>query len=67
MVLSDVSDDPYFSTVIKIPVYFYTGIVRFLRHRAKPLGFVYSVQIEPGGKLYTFDLHSYIFLPLREP
>jgi len=37
MVINDDGDDHYFSTVLK--KHFNTGIVRFLGHRAKPLGF----------------------------
>ncbi len=64
MVWSDVGDDPYFSTVLKI--HFNTGIVRFIGHWAKPLGFFYIVQIELGSELYTFSLRSYIFLAFEE-
>jgi hypothetical protein len=37
MVMSNVGDDHYFSTALKI--HFYTGIVIFLGHRPKPLRF----------------------------
>ena len=40
-VLSDVGDDKYFSTVLKI--HFDAGIARFLGHRPRPLGF-FTVQ-----------------------
>ncbi len=46
MVIIDVGDDHYFSTVLK--KHFNAGIVRFLGHRAKPLVFftVYTERID---------------------
>ncbi len=44
MFISDDGDDHYFSTVPK--KHFNTGIVRFLEHRAKPLGF-FTVYLMP--------------------
>jgi hypothetical protein len=48
---SDVGDDNYLSTVLKINVY--TGTVSFLGHRPKPLHFftVHSLEPRAHGKL----------------